>query len=58
MTVGHVPRELARYVWYCIYAIMEGAKFEAVVNQEKGKPSPFVQGVLEIIIKMTATWES
>ena len=31
VAVGHVPRELARYVWY---AIMEGAKFEAVVHQE------------------------
>ena len=29
VTVDHVPRELARYVWY---AIMEGAKFEAVVH--------------------------
>ena len=55
VTVGHVPRELARYVWY---AIMEGAKFEAVVQQEKEKPSPLVQGGLEIIIKMKATWGS
>ena len=47
VTVGHVPRELARYVWY---AIMEGAEFEAVVHQEKEKPSPLVQGGLEIII--------
>ena len=53
VTVGHVPRELARYVWY---ARMEGAKFEAVVHQEKEKPSPLVQGGLEIIIKMKATW--
>ena len=29
VTVDHVPQELARYVWY---AIMEGAKFEAVVH--------------------------
>ena len=36
---------------------MESAKFEAVVHQEKGKPSPLVQGGLEII-KMKATWES
>ena len=43
-------------VWY---AIIEGAKFEAVVHQEKGKPSPLVQGGLEIIIIiMKATWES
>ena len=37
---------------------MEGAKFEAVVHQEKEKPSPLVQGGLEIIIKVKATWES
>ena len=49
VTVGHVPQELARYIWY---AIMEGAKFEAVVHQEK--PSPLVQGGLE----MKAIWES
>ena len=37
---------------------MEGAKFEALVHQEKEKPSPLVQGGLEIIIKMKVTWES
>ena len=35
VTADHVPRELARYVWY---AIMEGGKFKAVVHEEKGKP--------------------
>ena len=37
---------------------MEGAKFETVVHQEKENPSTLVQGGLEIIIKMEATWES
>ena len=37
---------------------MEGAKFEAVVHQEKEKPSPLVQGGLEIIIKVKVTWQS
>ena len=37
---------------------MEGAKFEAVVHQEKEKPSPLVQGGLEISIKMKVTWDS
>ena len=30
----------------------------AVVHQEKEKPSPLVQGGLEIIIKLKVTWES
>ena len=65
VTVGHVPRELGRSVWY---AIMEGAKFEAVVHQEDEKPSPLVQEIiieiiinyklLKIIIKMKSTWDS
>ena len=38
--------------------MLEGAKFVAVVHQEKEKPSPLVQGGLEIIIKMKVTWES
>ena len=36
---------------------MEGAKVETVVHQEK-ENSTLVQGGLEIIIKMEATWES
>ena len=35
VTVGHIPRELSRYVWY---AMMEGAKFDAVVHEEKANP--------------------
>ena len=35
---------------------MEGAEFEAVFHQEKEKPPPLVQGGLEKIIKMKATW--
>ena len=30
----------------------------SVVHQEKEKPSTFIQGGLEIILKMKASWES
>ena len=40
-----------------MYAIMEGVKFKAVVHEEKEKHYHLVQGGLEIIIKMKATWE-
>ena len=53
ITVGHVPRELSRYTWY---AIQEGAKFEATVHDTKARPSPLVQGGLEIQIKVKVVW--
>ena len=53
ITVGHVPRELSRYTWF---AIQEGAKFEATVEDTKSRPSPLVQGGLEIRIKVKVVW--
>ena len=51
--VGHIPREISRYTWY---AIQEGARFDAVLQEAKPKLSPLVQGGLEIPIKVTITW--
>lgn len=53
VTVGHIPRELSRYTWY---AIQEGATFEATVHDTKAKPSPLIQGGLEIQIKVKVVW--
>ena len=49
VTVGHVPREMSRHVWY---AITEGADFSGSVKSTKRKVSPLKQGRLEIIIEM------
>ena len=38
IVVGHIPRELSRYIWF---SIEEGAKFEAEVHPVV---SPLVQG--------------
>lgn len=53
ITVGHIPRELSRYTWY---AMAGGAKFKAFVNDAKRRPSPLLQGGLEIQIKMEVSW--
>ena len=50
MTVGHVAKELLRHIWF---AIQKRAKLSAVVDITKPKPSPLLQGGLEIFIKMT-----
>ena len=42
--VGHVPRELSRYIWH-------------EVRDERPKRSPLVQGGLEILIEMSIVWE-
>ena len=55
ITVGHIPREISRYTWY---AILEGAKISAQVINEKYKPSPLVQGGLEIMILVEIEWNS
>ena len=54
IVVGHLPRELSRYIWF---SIGEGAKFEAEVHKEKPMASPLVQGGLEIPIKVSVTWD-
>ena len=55
VTVGHVPREISRHVWY---AIKEGAEFSATVKSVSLKPSPLEQGILEIMITMTVKWKN
>ena len=56
IVVGHVPRELSRYIWF---TIGEGfywfSKFEAKVHKEKPIVSPLVQGGLENPIKVSFT---
>ena len=47
VTVGHVPREISRHVWY---AIKEGAEFSAVVKSTKRKVSPLKQGCLLLLL--------
>ena len=53
IVVGHVPRELSRYVWY---SIQEGAKYDGKVHKKTPMVSPLLQGGLEIPIKVTVTW--
>ena len=38
-TVGHIPLELSRYIWY---ALERGASINAEVKSAKYKPSPLV----------------
>ena len=45
VVVGHIPRELSRYVW-C--ALDSGAIISGKVISDKYKPSPLFQGGLEI----------
>ena len=52
-TVGHIPLELSRYIWY---ALERGASVNAEVKSVKYKPSPLVQGGLEIPIEVTVRW--
>ena len=54
IVVGHLPRELSRYIWF---SIGEGAKFEAEVHKEKPMASPLVRGELEIPIKVSVRWD-
>ena len=53
VVVGHIPRELSRYVWY---ALEKGAKFTGEVLTAKAKRSPLIQGGLEIPIKVNVLW--
>ena len=53
VVVGHIPRELSRYVWY---AQEKGAKFTGEVLTAKAKRSPLIQGGLEIPIKVNVQW--
>lgn len=51
--VGHVPRELSRYV---LFAMEKGAEFTGKVISDKRKRSPLLQGGLEIPISITVKW--
>ena len=53
VVVGHIPRELSRYVWY---ALEKGAKFTGEVLTPKAKRSPLIPGGLEIPIKVNVQW--
>ena len=52
-TVGHVPREISRYIWY---ALRYGTMITAEVKDVHKKRSPLVQGGLEITIEMSILW--
>ena len=53
ITNGHVPREPSRQTWF---EIKEWAYFEAMVRNTKSRPSPLVQGGLEILIRVKVVW--
>ena len=53
--VGHVPREIARHIWF---ALQKGATISATVVDSKARKSPLVQDGLEILIDMTVFWTS
>ena len=51
--VGHIPRELSRYVWH---ALLLGCQFNASVADTHYKPSPLIQGGLEIELTVKVWW--
>ena len=53
VVAGHIAKELSRQIWF---GIQNGAKVSVVVDNTKSKPSPLLQGGLEILIKMTVYW--
>ena len=53
--VGHIPRELSRYMWY---ALDGGTIISTKVISDKYKPSPLSQGRLEIPIKVFVGWSN
>ena len=53
--IGHVPKEMSCRVWY---AIRQGAEFSGMVKSVVPKPSPLLQGGLEIIITVIAKWQN
>ena len=52
--VGHVSRELSRYIWY---ALRYGAIITAEVKGERPKRSSLKQSGLEILIGMFIVWD-
>ena len=53
--VGHIPRELSRYMWY---ALDGGTIISRKVISDKYKPPPLSQGRLEIPIKVFVGWSN
>ena len=53
ITVLHVLRELSQRTWY---ATQEGAQFEATIHNAKARPSPLLEGWLEIPITVKVVW--
>ena len=53
--VGHMLRELSRFIWY---AIERGARITATLVSTQVKDSPLVQGGLEIPIIVKVEWEN
>ena len=53
--VGHMPRELSRFIWY---VIERGARITATLVSTQAKDSPLVQGGLEIPVIVKVEWEN
>ena len=52
---GIVGRELSRHIWY---DLEYGAIMNAEVKSERHRPSPLLQGGLEIPLTVTVEWEN
>ena len=48
--VGHVPQEISRFVYFFLH---HGGSIDAVVEDEKYRPSPIAKGVHEIVLRAT-----
>ena len=55
VTVGHIPRELSRYVFYFLH---EGGSVTGTVSNVHYRQSPIPEGGLEIPIQMTFSHSS
>lgn len=53
--VGHVPLELSRFIFF---AIQHGCSFSAKVLTQKPVRSPLVQGGLEVVCAVSASWSN
>lgn len=53
-SVGHIAIELSRYIWH---ALQREAVIKGEVTTIKYKPSPLVQGGLELPIAVTVKWD-
>ena len=48
--VGHVPQEISRFVYFFLH---HGGSIDAVVEDEKYRPSPIAKGGPEIVLRAT-----